>query len=126
MGRIFQISSNHKSISRIFPQIHSFFSMKNGFTKNCYLAYLDEMHFRNLWSERIGLLHPSGNFIPQDKLQPSGRMISSLGASPLGMKSFSLQVLQFIPWDEIQPSGCKTQFFLSTGYEIPHFVKLLI
>ena len=60
------------------------------------------------------------NFIPRDKLQPLGKMISFLGASPLGMKSFSLQVLQFIPWDEIQPSECKIQFFLPVCYEIPH------
>ena len=51
------------------------------------------------------------NFIPRDKLQPSG------------MKWFTLQVWQFIPWDEIQPSGCKTQFFLPIGYEIPQFRK---
>ena len=28
--------------------------------KLSYLVYLNEMHFRNLRSERIGLLHPSG------------------------------------------------------------------
>ena len=67
----------------------------------------------------------AANFIPRDKLQPSERIISSLGASPLGMKSFFLQVLQFIPWDEMQPSGCKTQFFLQVDYEIPNAIILI-
>ena len=39
---------------------------------------------------------------------------SSLGPSALGMNFF-------FPWDEIHPSGCKTQFFISAGYEIPQF-----
>ena len=60
---------------------------------------------------------------------PFRMLISSLGINcnlqPLGMKWFFLQVKQSIPWDEIQPSGCKTQFFLSAGYEIPHFRLVL-
>ena len=60
---------------------------------------------------------------------PFRMLISSLGINcnlqPLGMKWFFLQVKQSIPWDEIQPSGCKTQFFLSAGYEIPQFNMLL-
>ena len=42
---------------------------------------------------------------------------SSLGPSALGMNFF-------FPWDEIHPSECKTQFFLSPGYEIPHLLYL--
>ena len=50
----------------------------------------------------------------QAVFHPSGSKNSSLGPSALGMNFF-------FPWDEMQPSGCKTQFFLSIGYEIPHF-----
>ena len=74
------------------------------------IVKVNEMHFRNLWSGRIGLLHPSGCLF-----HPSGSKNSSLGPSALGMNFF-------FPWDEIHPSGCKTQFFLSAGYEIPHFI----
>ena len=74
-----------------------------------YLVNLNEMHFRNQRSGRIGLLHPLGcYFIPREVKN------SSLGPSALGMNFF-------FPWDEIHPSGCKTQFFLSAGYEIPQF-----
>ena len=51
----------------------------------------------------------------QDVFHPSGSKNSSLGPSALGMNFF-------FPWDEIHPLGCKTQFFLSAGYEIPQFL----
>ena len=75
------------------------------------IVKVNEMHFRNLWSGRIGLLHPSGCLF-----HPSGSKNSSLGPSALGMNLF-------FPWDEIHPSGCKTQFFLSASYEIPQFLS---
>ena len=70
--------------------------------KLSYLVYLNEMHFRNLRSERIGLLRPSGC-----QFHPSGSIAT-------------FRDKHFIPWDKIQPSGCKTQFFLPVGYDIPH------
>ena len=57
---------------------------------------LNEMHFRNQRSRRIGLLHPLGcYFIPREVKN------SSLGPSALGINFF-------FPWNEIHPSGCKT------------------
>ena len=54
----------------------------------CHLVYLNEMHFRNLLSGKIGFYNLQAvNFIPQNKLHSSGRKNSSLGPSALGMKS---------------------------------------
>ena len=62
--------------------------------------------------KELGCCTLQADFIPREVKN------SSLGPSALGMNFF-------FPWDEIHPSGCKTQFFLSAGYEIPHFVYLI-
>ena len=74
------------------------------YLKLCYLVYLNEMHFRNLLSGRIGFCNlQAGYFIPRDKLHSSGRKNSSLGPSALGMNFFNLQ-------NVIHPLGWNTAF----------------